>query len=81
MPEAAPGPSIRLSACVGAVFDADVLVFVGCSRCVGVAPVADGVIGEHTGLAGNGCSYTGARVIDDLFNPGLATDEIGCGDR
>ncbi len=68
MTESGSGPSIRLSTCVGAVFKGTALVFVGCPHCVGVAPAADGVIGEHSGLAGSDCPYIGARVINDLFD-------------
>ncbi|WP_157129128.1 hypothetical protein [Nocardia amamiensis] len=76
MPESAYGASIRLSACLGAVYQGtDTLVFVGCPRCVGVAPVADGVLGEHTGLAGNDCPNTVVHVIDDLFDPRERTGE------
>ncbi len=78
MAESESGPRIRLSAFAGEVFKGTgTLVMVGCPQCIGVAPVADGVIGEHAGLSRSRCSYAGVRVSDDLFAPEVYRQDAG----
>ncbi len=67
MSESAVRRSLRLSECIGAVFrnTSDTLMYVGCPRCRHVAPVHDGVIGEHGGVPSRECSSAGLHVVDD----------------